>query len=294
VAGVSLRQIVLDLNNRSVPTATGRGPWSSVAVRDLITRARNAGWSVHNGQIVGNAVWPALVSEDIWHAANTIVTDPARRTSPGNTPKWLGSGLYLCGVCGQPGLRASVSGNGKGRGPSYRCRSRELTGVAHVIRNAVQVDTLVEETVVARLERPDALESLTVATGPVDSNLGALRLEQAALRQRLDTLVRMFTTGAIDERQLTIGTEETKAKIAEIDTALAAAGMRSPLDELRGRDIRTAWFGTEPDRSDGLSLGHRRAIVDLLMTVTILPAPKGRRASGAYFDPQYVRIEWKQ
>ncbi|NKY50183.1 recombinase family protein [Nocardia vermiculata] len=293
VAGVSLRQIVMDLNRREVPTATARGPWTSQTVRDIILRHRNAGWSVHKGAVVGKAVWPALVSEETWHAAVAVVTDPARRTTPGATPKWLGSGLYLCGVCGKPGLRAGVSGSG--RRPSYRCKLRDLTGQGHVSRDAGQVDALVEETVVTRLAQPDAIAQLTAGQGSANSDAAALRLEQAALRQRLDSLAGMFAAGDIDERQLTTGSSTLKAKITEIDSSLASLGMRSPLDELKGRgDIRTAWFGTQPDRSDGLALGSRRAIVDMLLAVTVLPAPRGRRASGKYFDPEFIRLEWKQ
>ncbi|MGW5920776.1 recombinase family protein [Nocardia fluminea] len=295
VAGVSLRQIVVDLNRRGVPTATQRGLWTSANVSDIIKRHRNAGWSAHLGEVVGKAEWPALVSEDTWHAAVAIVTDPARRTTPGNTPRWLGSGLYLCGVCQQPGLRASISGSGTGRRPSYRCLSREMTGVTHVSRNAGQVDDLVEQTIVARLERPDALAQLTAGQGQAGGDVTAMRLEQAALRQRLDSLAEMFAAGEVDGRQLATASASLKAKVAEIDSALASLGMRSPLAELEGKpDIRAAWFGTKEDRSDGLSLGTRRAILETLLTVTVLPAPKGRRVSGAYFDPEFVGLEWKR
>ena len=72
---------------------------------------------------------------------------------------------------------------------------------------------------------------------------------------------------------------------------LAAAGNRSPLEILTGAtDLTTLWYGTEPDRSDGLPLGRRRAILDALMTVTVLPAP---RARGNIFNPEYVHIDWK-
>jgi site-specific DNA recombinase len=293
VAGVSLRQIVKDLNTRGIPTATGRGLWTSVAVRDIIRRPRNAGWSTHLGEIVGKAEWPALVSEDTWHAANAVINDPARKTTPGNTPRWLGSGVYLCGVCGRAELRAGVAGSG--RKPVYRCRSRETTGQGHVSRDARQLDALVEETVVARLELPDAIAQLSAGYGKGGEDTTSLRLEQAAVRQRLDSLASMFAAGEIDERQLATASATLKAKITEIDTALASLGMRSPLAELEGKDdIRAAWFGTEEDRSDGLSLGSRRAILDMLLTVTVLPAPMGRRANGKYFDPEFVRMEWKR
>ncbi|WP_280477881.1 recombinase family protein [Nocardia asiatica] len=293
VAGISLRQIVRDLNQRGIPTATGKGVWTSQSVRDIIMRGRNAGWSVHRGEVVGKAEWPALVSEDVWHAANAIVTDPARRTSPKGGPavRWLGSGLYLCEVCGQAELRCSQ--HSRTKTPTYRCRSRDRDGIEHVNRDATKLDALVEETLVARLERPDAA-GLFAPRGETGVDLVAVRLEQAALRQRLDSLAEMFAAGEIDGRQLATATGTLNAKIAEMDAVLASAGRRSPLAPLEGvTDIRRAWFGTKSDRSDGLSLGHRREILDMLLTVTVLKAPKGRRSSGAYFSPEFVRLEWK-
>ncbi len=37
----------------------------------------------------------------------------------------------------------------------------------------------------------------------------------------------------------------------------------------------------------------RGMIVDALITVTVLKAPRGRQPGGGYFNPDYVRIEWK-
>ncbi len=40
---------------------------------------------------------------------------------------------------------------------------------------------------------------------------------------------------------------------------------------------------------DRLPLPHRRAVVDLLVTVTVLRARQGARV----FDPESIRIDWK-
>jgi len=40
---------------------------------------------------------------------------------------------------------------------------------------------------------------------------------------------------------------------------------------------------------DACSPSIKGQIIDALVTVTILPCPKGSK-----FDPQYVRIEWKR
>jgi hypothetical protein len=52
-----------------------------------------------------------------------------------------------------------------------------------------------------------------------------------------------------------------------------------------GDDLKQVWANCTPD--------IKGKIVDALMTVTILPAPRGRRPGGGYFDPAFVRVEWK-
>ena len=61
----------------------------------------------------------------------------------------------------------------------------------------------------------------------------------------------------------------------------------------RADDLARLWFGTDSDRSDGLPLGKRRAVLDALLTVTVLPARRGQRAGGLYFDPDFIRVVWK-
>jgi site-specific DNA recombinase len=125
--------------------------WTSVAVRDMLRRARNAGLTSY-GQETFPAVWPAIVPETTWRAVVSILSNPQRRTTSGNRVRWLGSGLSLCGDCGQPALRVSHSGGGK-RQPAYRCRARATTRrqTGHVARAATQLDDYVQRLIVARL-----------------------------------------------------------------------------------------------------------------------------------------------
>ena len=59
-------------------------------------RPRNAGLIVHRGEVQEGvqAPWKPILGRDEWQAVTVLLTDPSRRTSPGNTPRWLGSGLY--------------------------------------------------------------------------------------------------------------------------------------------------------------------------------------------------------
>lgn len=87
----------------------------------ILVRWRNAGLVEHQGEVVGGAVWPAIVNREEVAAVRSILSDPDRRTSPGPARKWLLSGIATCGRCGAV-LR-------KGKGPrgqdSYRCSSAD-------------------------------------------------------------------------------------------------------------------------------------------------------------------------
>jgi hypothetical protein len=238
-------------------------------------RARNAGIAVYQGKEVGAAAWPAVLDEGTWRAVCSVLTDPGRRTSPGNAPRWLGSLIYRCGRCGDT---VAVSG-GRAQNPSYCCRGPH----SHLRRSAGPVDDLVSKVIIARLSQPDAAALLTAPPG-VDT--AALAREANALRERKDELARMFATGAIDAAQLATGTEQIKGDLAKAEAALAAASPRDPLAPIAGRaDAAAVW--------ESLDLGRKRAIVSLLVEITLLAAKRGRRTDGGYFDPDSVQIAWK-
>lgn len=94
-----------------------------------------------------NAFEPVL-HDDVREALITLSGDPARKTSPGNTPKWLGSLIYRCGKC-QDGTTMTVRRNKSGT-PVYRCRK-----AGHCSWPAERVDKYVENVIVARLSRGD-------------------------------------------------------------------------------------------------------------------------------------------
>ncbi|BCO97645.1 recombinase family protein [Mycobacterium intracellulare] len=286
VSGVSLRAVVRDLNSRGIPTATGRNRWTAVALSETIQRPRTAGLSSYKGEIVGKAKWLAIVPEETWRAACAILTDPARRTNGGRGPgvRWLGSGLYVCGVCGEPDLRVSSRSGRVEKRRAYRCRSRErATSGGHISREATALDAFVEAVIVERLSRPGLVRRTISAEDTTD--VAALRIEADAIRQRQEQLAEAFAEGAITRAQLAAGTKKLQQRGDAIDTRLAAAGGRSPLDVIaQAEDIPALW-GT-------LNLGQKRAILDYLCTVTVLKVERSRGAGG--FNPEGVRFDWKR
>jgi site-specific DNA recombinase len=86
------------------PSAANRKParhsgWNSKTLQQILTHPRTSGHVVYRGEIIRRNVYPPILDEDIRQSLITLFADPARKTSPGNTPKWLGSLIYRCGVC---------------------------------------------------------------------------------------------------------------------------------------------------------------------------------------------------
>ena len=298
LAGMSLNAIVAKLNGQGIRTSTGK-PWKPTELRRALVRPRNAGLIQHRtcgqkqepgkhhhtekcSEIVGRAEWPAILDEDTWRGVCATLSDPARRTNTTTARKYLLAGLARCGVCGDPVRSFSASAKRRPVRPVYTCRTGK-----HVIRTAEEVDRFVEEVVVGILTKRGAELLAPDQTG----DTSALHLRDAALRARLDELGRLAGEGVIDAGQLVQATTAIRTQREQITAQLAAMSRGSVLAGVAdAADPAKVWTG--------LDLSRKRAVVDVLMTVTILPAKRGRRPGwrpgDSYFDPDTVRIEPKR
>jgi DNA invertase Pin-like site-specific DNA recombinase len=90
--GVGLRRLQKELLEAGVPAAHG-GQWGMSAIRGILTNPRLAGLRVHRGEIIGEAVWPAILDRGTFDALQAILRDPRRkRTRPA---RYLLSGLAV-------------------------------------------------------------------------------------------------------------------------------------------------------------------------------------------------------
>ena len=283
LAGVTLRQVTADLRRRGVPTVTGGATWTPIAVRDILLRARNAGLVLHQGAVLEGvtAAWEPIMPRDTWEALTAVLTDPNRRTSPGNTPRWLGSLIYRCGhpdcIDLDPPSTLRVGTSGKRPQPAYRCFTS-----AHLTRVATPLDEFVSKVLCARLSRPDAIDLLPGPGAGVDT--AALAREANALRARIREAKDLWESGVLSAVDLKTRHARLAEQLAAVQGKLRSASGRNPVADLAGRaDAAEVWAG--------LDLGRRRAILETLMTVSVLPLakPPGR----APFDPDTIRIAWR-
>jgi site-specific DNA recombinase len=282
LAGMNLTAISAKLNERGIRTSPGK-PWKPTELSRVLVRPRNAGLIVHRGEVLGRATWPAILDEDTWRGVCAVLGDPTRRTNTTVARRWLLSGLAHCGVCGDPVRSFSAKGKRRTTKPVYTCRTGK-----HVIRNAVEVDAYVEAIIIERLSRPDAAELLAPDQA---GDLTGLHAQDAALRVRLDELGRLYGDGAIDAAQLQAATASIRTQRERITAALVASS--------RGSVLAGVADATDPAKVwAGLDLSRKRAIIEVLIEILILPARRGRRPGWRpgepYFDPSSIEIRSKR
>ena len=270
--GISLKAVARDWRERGVPTVTGAA-WTPSTVRDVLLKPANAGLTVHPAtRELIDAPWPAIMDRDVWERLRDKLTDPGRKTSPGNEPRWLVSKIARCGTCG---ALTRVNGVAAGRA-AYMCD----TG-GHLKRAAARVDELVAGRIIWRLSQPDAADLLAPPPAPGTADPAGLRRELRDLRERRKAQMRMHARGDLDDADLAAGLREIRDLTASIEARLAAASRTDPLAEFRDRPADVVW--------DALPVARKRAVTRLLADITFVPVPP----SGPKFNPDSVRMTWK-
>ncbi|GGY80981.1 recombinase family protein [Streptomyces nitrosporeus] len=284
LAGASLRSLAAGWEARGIKTSTG-STWKGPEVRSMLLRPRNAGIVQHRGEEVGAGQWPAPLDEGTWRSVCAVLTDPARRLAPGNERKYLGSGVYLCGLCADGTTMRAATSNSRNPGSdtrywgAYTCRDKK-----HLSRRRDLVDDAVQLALLDRLAQPDAADLLAQRENPVDVR-GAQR-DMREARATLDELASALGSGAMDMRSYRVASETARARLAAAEATMSRAVTVNPVAALVDAD--------DPDAVwNEMDLSRRRAAVAYLMTVTILPARVGRQPGGGYWDPESIRIEWK-
>jgi site-specific DNA recombinase len=272
LSGVSMNQVLRDLAARGVPTVAmadertvrrngktaGHAGWGSRTIQQILTSPRTSGHVVYQGKIVTRNAYDPILPEDVRQALITLFSDPARKTSPGNTPRWLGSLIYQCGTC-KDGTTMTVRRNKSGT-PVYRCRAK-----GHCQWPAGRVDAHVESVIIERLSRPDVTDLLP---REAQADVAALREELIVTEARKKGAAQMYARGTIDAEQLEAITAETDQATGKIRAELSAATAKSPLADFAATDdARRTW--------EDLTLGRKREVLRHLITVTLPPLGRG-------------------
>jgi site-specific DNA recombinase len=280
LAGRTLYSLVHDWNAAGVRTSSG-ARWGARQLSRVLVRARNAGLIEHDGQTIGNAVWPALISEDELRAVRAVLRNPARKVSPGPARKHLLSGYLKCGVCGGP-MVVSYSGGERARAV-YRCVPGQSPG--HASRTVATVDEYIAYLVIGYLSRPGN----EIPAPAEDTTLARTRL--AAITAELDDLAELVGQRKISARQMAIASEPLEAEAQKLRERIEASLMVDALGAFRGaEDPAEVWESLDLDR-------RRNVIGRLVASITVNPAPKGRpkgwEPGQPYFHAESIEVAWR-
>lgn len=276
LAGASIRALAADLNARELFTSTGAS-WDGSTLVRMLKRPRNAGILQHRGEEAGPSKWDAAIDEPTWRSLRGVLDDPSRIPSASNVRKHLGSGLYLCGVCGETLTSFSKGG---GKPAKYKCRKNGC-----ILRDLVLLDKWVQFYLLDRLGKPDAAEAFT-GRDEDGVDVKAAQDELKAARENLDELAAAFGSGEIDMQEWRVARAGARVRKEQAEAVLATAVRVNPVVDLIGvDDVEAKWRG--------MDLARQRAAIDWAMTVRVLPAKIGRQPGGSYWDRDAVRIEWK-
>ena len=277
--GDSMTGIVSDWKRRGLRTTAG-GAWTITTLKKVLCSPRTAGLREHKGQVVGEAVWDALLDFQTWDQVVTILNDPSHRQTKARLGYPL-RGILRCGECGVlMASRLKQGVNGKMRG--YRCRvSSGGCGRVHV--TGPPLEKYVFDQVLSLV----AIPQLRNSVASQGSGGSALVQEWVVQNSEDEGTLRHLDDGFSDHR---IGRtawlhqrQRIEARIVERTSKLAEHQGWSELDRL-GRDPRTVW--------ETMSADDKRTVCHTFIASIRVHRRRSAPAS-QQFNPERVTVTWR-
>jgi site-specific DNA recombinase len=269
LSGESLYAITEDLNTRGVSGIK----WSTNRVKRCLRNPGYAGLRVHQGEVIGDADWPAILDRRTFDAIAARF-EPRRGSRGGTDVKHLLSGIARCGKCGAP---MYVWKDRRNR--VYACTKSG----GHLARNQKHLDAYVTVMILNRLRTLDFSEMGAEHPEAVEA-----RAEADELRKRLDDFTAEATAGRLSAARLGKIEADLTPKIKAAEKRARAAVIPPNLEQLAGEGVDARWDALL-DQPGGIE--KCREIVRLLLDITVLPSKRPRGSTG--FDPDAVRLEWR-
>ena len=259
--GKSLRSVTLEANEGDVlPRAyefgrgryagrTARQQWSGQQIKTLLLRPSNAGLRQHKGEILEGVITeaPPIFDMQTFDRLRLLFADPSRRSNErGGAPRWLMSGIAVCGNCGDVGrINVHTGGNRKNARPVYTCVGQPGARGCLQRHFVEDVDRYIGELVEGRLADKALAEAAPEAQQEIDG-----------LQRRID---------ALRAEQATYGELKAARKITLPQLLAMNEDVDGECSELEGRisDLRPATLGSIrlPDGWAGADLATKRAVV---------------------------------
>ncbi|WP_082632578.1 recombinase family protein [Mycobacterium kyorinense] len=282
LAGQSLRSLTIWLNESQVAPSVATS-WQTTAVRQVLSSGRIAGLREHRGEVIGPAVWPAIITPA--DRDRVLARMAARSVTKSRTARtYLLSGMLRCGRCGNRLYSQARHSNPQNRVRRYVClKGPDHGGCGRLTVVAAPVEELLTEAVWTRLDSPQ-LADVLAGKATADADVTALATQVDADQERLDELAGLYADGAITAREWIAARDPITDRITAARRDIATATDTTAVYELAGTGsaLRTEW--------DGLDLGRQQAIVKAVLDhAVIAPGTPGSRS----LDIDRVRPVWR-
>ncbi|MCH7229596.1 recombinase family protein [Glycomyces sp. L485] len=288
LTGETLSSICRELKARDVKTSAGNH-FMPHTLRLVLCSARISGRREHKprdsyqgtrpilGQIVAEAVWPAIITPEDSDALRATLTRPERRKHSGPTGrKYMLSGILRCGKCGHQMSNRPRSGT-----PRYVCPNlpggKSCGGTA---TNGAKTDELIRDMVLEALASPNLAERLQQRGAPNDGLAERIRTAE----DRADELAADWAAGEITRSEWRTAKDVLDKQLERDRETLARSTQTRALNGFLGvtpGQIRLRW--------DGLGTGQRTAVVAAVVErIIVHPANPRKR-----WDPDRFEIVWR-
>ncbi len=278
LAGETLRGLCVDLNERGIRTSTG-GEWTPFPLKRLLASARISGQREHRGEIVADAVWPAIIPPEQTTRIRALLADPSRRAAR-PARRYLLRGLLRCGQCAAQAILVSRPRDNGDR--AYVCATGpRYVGCGRTYALAEPLELFVTEAAFAALDSA-ALAAALHQRKPAATDEWQQRADNATAR--LDELAAAYAEQQITMREWLAARDPLQRQLEHARRRVAADQGGGAISEYVGRSevVREAWKGWTLDR--------RQALLSSLI-VHVLVGP-GRRGYNR-FDPSRFTIVWR-
>lgn len=262
--GESGTSLAKDLNRRAIPIPTWRIPftwkeWSYAQVRQVLINPAYIAKRVYRGEVIGDAVWPALLDEDLYWTVYNKLTDQSRKTYREGGVNHLCSGqVASCSLCSSRLRFHTIKGIEYYVCADKGCVSMKYETLNDIVRNRVVVKMSDPATWVQILSEATNRDAEVANARTVLSQLQAELNDSLALVKARQLSVKNF---AVIEQTLLSDIEAAKKR--------ASVGINPLLEEMAGpnaAEVFEAW-----------TLEQKREAISTLYEIKLLPNPEGKR-----------------
>ncbi|MER7050339.1 recombinase family protein [Streptomyces jumonjinensis] len=294
LANESLSSVCRDWQERGIVSPAGK-PWKPSGLRRMLASARISGRREHTprgswegtrpllGEIVADAVWPAIISQEDSDRLRKVLSDPARRRHvEGETKRsYLLSGILQCAKPREDGTPCGWGLTGRPRSgvPRYVCPNTPGTDAcAGTATNAGRTDDHVRDMVLAALASPGFTARLRTQDDTGDDLYDEIRADEQELEELAEDM---------GERRIT----RKEWMVARQPIADRLARNRVKLGQVSSTAVITSFVGTFEDmraRWERMNNSQRRAVVKACVrSVDVRPADPRKR-----WDPDRFVFDW--